>query len=716
MVAYISPMEPPAAIVHRKRLLTNEAAEYVEHGAATRLVASLPESIEGLGRLDASEFSPSFNRFISKDSVPDISNCYRESEGKKLQFQQKLAGFVDLLRANTDLHIEIRDPKDFDLAYILRTIDKVEQHRDEKKSYKPFLQKCFRKYERNKIVVEGILSLVPDDLYGSLISGGFTVILACLESYKEKREAIEKFLGEIQEKLDGIYRLTYVHSASYQVHSRADSVLVSVFAVLEQILDKIAKKLVGRKRLKALGDRARGFLKRCHDEKPGGDSNNATLIVNGSMVETDDTHGIPDALKELQRRVDRFQDEVDLAEKELIGNTNKRVLELQQENEKFSKAVISMCQEVDSKWEGTHKGLEEILMQLKNALYLVFRSNPFINNRTAQVDYKEMEQSRLEQAAESKRSLQERNNRVTKKFLYKIRGLDYDAMTDINDCLQHIERLDGNEKNISGRIMSSEELNDWLRDSKSSFFMVDLQTPPSDLNNPLSFTSALLAMSLRSAGKSPMLAFFCKHRNNEDPNETNSGPIAMIKSLNGQLLEFMNLHRPDVDLSLLEDQSFFKAKKLKHNISLFRALLLLLPRGDTVFVILDSLSCLSGDDEEAHEFTGALNRIMESQRDICIRVLVTDPLVDSPLREVAHWQLHVADNVSGPDTIDVDDSTERFRKGLGSNKGESDSSEDEYGEDKDDSSNEDNSSNEDDNSDENDSSDEDEDEYASSIE
>lgn len=200
------------------------------------------------------------------------------------------------------------------------------------------------------------------------------------------------------------------------------------------------------------------------------------------------------------------------------------------------------------------------------------------------VDYKEMEQVSLERAAQSERRLEKKNNCVTSGWLSGLYGFDYDAVSDINDCIEHIEQLDSNEKNVSERIMSSEELNDWLQDDQSSFLMVDLQVLPSDLNNPLSFTSALLAMSLRSTEKFSVLAFFCKHRNNERPDETESGPIAMVKSLNGQLLEFMNHNRPGVNLSPLQDQSFFSKskKKLKHGISLFEALLSRMPEGDAV--------------------------------------------------------------------------------------------------------------------------------------
>lgn len=140
----------------------------------------------------------------------------------------------------------------------------------------------------------------------------------------------------------------------------------------------------------------------------------------------------------------------------------------------------------------------------------------------------------------------------------------------------------------------------------------------------------------------------------------------MIKSFNGQLLDFMNKNRQDSNISLLKREEFFSKskKRLKHGILLLQALLCLLPEGDIVFIILDSLSRLSGDEKEGHKLMKALNGIMDSQENISIRVLVTDPSVDSPLRRIAQWQLHLPDNVSGGDAMDVDDTTKRICKGL----------------------------------------------------
>lgn len=98
-----------------------------------------------------------------------------------MEFQKRLEGIAALLRLrklDVELHIEIRDPKDFDLPYLLDIINKVEEQKEKKSSYTRFVRKCLRKSQENQVVLEGILGLIPGDIYGSLISGGFTLILA----------------------------------------------------------------------------------------------------------------------------------------------------------------------------------------------------------------------------------------------------------------------------------------------------------------------------------------------------------------------------------------------------------------------------------------------------------------------------------------------------------------------------------------------------------
>jgi hypothetical protein len=254
------------------------------------------------------------------------------------------------------------------------------------------------------------------------------------------------------------------------------------------------------------------------------------------------------------------------------------------------------------------------------------------------------------------RSRQEGNSRIASKWLPKPKL--YDPIGDMKDCLGHIALLDSDEKNISRWILSSEDHTDWLQGNESSILEVQLQTPPASLNNPLSFTSALIATTLRSTAQFPVLAFFCMHRNNESYLEENSGPTALVRSLNGQLLKFITDKRPSVNLSALENRDlFFRGKKtLKDGLRLLDGLFSSLPEDDMVFVIIDSLSRLSGSTEDADKVIQKLKRIIEKRDDLVVKMMVTDALAGSCIKSAADISLYVPDVVSGYGGIDIAES------------------------------------------------------------
>lgn len=137
------------------------------------------------------------------------------------------------------------------------------------------------------------------------------------------------------------------------------------------------------------------------------------------------------------------------------------------------------------------------------------------------------------------------------------------------------------------------------------------------------------------------------HGSNESLLESESGPTAFVKSLNGHLLELIANHRPSVDLSTLDDHEFFsKAKKtLKDGLKLLDHLVSLLPAEDGVFVIVDSLSRLSGSREDEDKVMERLEEIMSGRDDINVKVLVTNPLVGPNAKKVVERTLYVLDSV-----------------------------------------------------------------------
>lgn len=173
---------------------------------------------------------------------------------------QKLVAVLRERNVNTQLDLDIKDPSEFTCEYVLQIINKIGETRDSAAktiSCKNFVRRCYQKVDDNGRAIDGFLTMIPSDVYGSVISGGFAMIMAVrleavawamtyvllqtVEKRAEHREAIQNFLAEIPERLETIQLLSQIHHASVRLHLRADAVIVAVFTVLERIVDEITK-------------------------------------------------------------------------------------------------------------------------------------------------------------------------------------------------------------------------------------------------------------------------------------------------------------------------------------------------------------------------------------------------------------------------------------------------------------------------------------------
>lgn len=103
-------------------------------------------------------------------------------------FQKTLTRFTEILQKRkvfTKLGIPSRDPQNFDLDYVLSLAIRISERRDtdeETLICKRFVRKICQKTTKHKNVLSGLIGLAPSDIYGSVISGGFTLILAASRS------------------------------------------------------------------------------------------------------------------------------------------------------------------------------------------------------------------------------------------------------------------------------------------------------------------------------------------------------------------------------------------------------------------------------------------------------------------------------------------------------------------------------------------------------
>jgi hypothetical protein len=164
----------PAALPVRARTLTNSAAEFLELRSDEAIGVELAET--------APEFVPELDRFVTRDQVP-AQDHFAESQKQVEKFKETLALFQKNLvdrKVASKYEIEIKDADSYTLEDVLK-IAQVVQHKhdvsDEVHSCMGRLKKFFRATGRNATTFKRLLAFMPDDIYGSVICGGFTVIL-----------------------------------------------------------------------------------------------------------------------------------------------------------------------------------------------------------------------------------------------------------------------------------------------------------------------------------------------------------------------------------------------------------------------------------------------------------------------------------------------------------------------------------------------------------
>lgn len=252
---------------------------------------------------------------------------------------------------------------------------------------------------------------------------------------------------------------------------------------------------------------------------------------------------------------------------------------------------------------------------------------------------------------------------------------EFDPTSDshIKKCLDHAGSLDTQEQDKTQYIMNSKSFQDWLDKPTTSLLQVGSETAPESLISFMSLSIAMLALTLGGSTNFAVLSFFCGLRKSESYNETDSGVLGILKSLNGQLLKFILAKQPSTRLSVQDKVWQNSGNELKYAKALFKQLLSLLPDGCVVFVLLDSASRVFGDKTQVDELVQRILKVADQQPNhLVVKMLVTDPLAISRIRKLAHHSIYVPDDVDGwncgMNMALVDQSNRSKLRGLGGQK------------------------------------------------
>lgn len=217
---------------------------------------------------------------------------------------------------------------------------------------------------------------------------------------------------------------------------------------------------------------------------------------------------------------------------------------------------------------------------------------------------------------------------------------------EIAECLSNIHIIPQTERNKVASVVESDELSSWQIASSSCVLVIEPETSPEDILNGVTLSTALLKESLTRSATLPVLAFFCGLRANAASDKgAEAGPLALLNSLNGQLLQFL-LKSRDVVMDFLSDVVVQQksASKPHRAFKLLVQLLELLPLGDAVYILIDSVSNIAGKSSEAERLMDRILKLTTTVSNITVKIIVTDPLPGSVCTREEHLTLYLPDN------------------------------------------------------------------------
>ncbi|KAL1867905.1 hypothetical protein Daus18300_006180 [Diaporthe australafricana] len=516
----------PPVVVRSKLLPNNSAAEFVELRADRFLGA-------GFSRPNGTEYAPGVDMFVDQGVASSLSpeKYYQASRDKRKEFEVLLVNFAKLVddrQLQKRFYVKSKSLQDYKIQDVLEIAEKVQTTHGSTpkvKEHTAVFKKCFAAVGRNSGALKNLLNFIPDDSYGSIIFGGFTMILTAIERAETLREIAYAALAEIPRKLEFINSLTKCVRSSTGLYQAGDAVLVALFGALAQIIDELTKS----------------------------------------------KSNIPaDARKD-------------------PGSTKLQ-------NEKFAKDWLS-------------------------SLPLHFQDL---------------------------------------------------AVLDMDELLERSTSLSMDDQGKIQYIMANPLLFDWLNTQKSMVILIQSEVAPDDSINPLSFSSAFLARSLRGTYKSPVLYYNCRSRSRESSEEDLSGPLALIDTFNAQLVgHLLDTLGDSIGLDFLQQNGLSKTSpkhknnRLRHGRRVFKRLIEELPEPDVVFIIIDGMSWLTGDQAVADKVLRLILELARQSMTRIIKMLLTDVLSRTVLDDYEYLDLFVHGRIdSTGQPLNLDFLREETQKSL----------------------------------------------------
>ncbi|KEF52318.1 uncharacterized protein A1O9_11558 [Exophiala aquamarina CBS 119918] len=631
----------------REQLLTNPVVEFLENHPDQ---ACLTE-VDKLGHAADLQYNTRSDIWVHQEDLPTAS-LYQVSEERKRTLQVALANFSRAVEKyqtkypNRKSILNAKPLQQYAMEDVLAAIKSIEVSQEVKEYPQGLaaLGKGFERTMKSKGMLRQLLDFVPRDSYCAPICGSFSFILAALDRVGDFRKEVVATLSHIPTQLEGIKSLAKVYRKSEELQICVDHVFAAMFGLLEslvkQMTEKISKKIVSSL-----------FQSYASQQKSAMVSFSESITRFREQASIDSHKKIGDIDESVQKVLQRVNSN-GLVLRSMTSAGQEALKELEDLKSRFAEAKKERAQE-----------REEFLMYFNRMYQLLastqsldrsagtFKNNMLTAPRKPR-PFRAATPSPAPAASRGKTTL-----RLIKDWLAEAGIGKSTAQKDRRLTLSRFYDLDIESKDILWWILGTPELKAWLNTEGPQSLLVQSETPPDDLLNPLSFAAAFLADRIQSidADNIPVLSFMTGVRRVESVHSKSElRPLSIMNHLNTQLLAFILKQRIQIDLSaiLKPEKTLTRTQSnLSAALRLTEQILTQFPEDSMLFIIIDSAAAHDGADDdnrsELRLFTGLLQ--LGDRTGVAVKVLLMDTLpgLAASLRKVPFECLLVPDSVDG---------------------------------------------------------------------
>ncbi|KAL8731685.1 MAG: hypothetical protein Q9166_003266 [cf. Caloplaca sp. 2 TL-2023] len=546
--------------------LSNPAAEFMDNHLDAGFHPSLPNP--------DIQYDPATDDFRPREAIVQ-DHIYDGARKEREAFLSALQKFHDEDRDHCRVSLGFLPESDWSSVLEVVNNSQIDADLNAIKGIGGAIRKLTRKLGVAGPAFKGWLEMLPNDVYGSVICGGFKVIIDAAVRHRELCDEVLGALGDIPEIIRGA-EFSFSQYKSEELDRRVAKLYMTITETLQGMLRFYKERASGRN-LRAARNAVKAVVK--------GPSYGRHLEA--------DIKNITDSAASVKQEADRC--------------LHRRLGEMKNAQE------YQTLQAALTRDTGTQS--LKILQKVYADLQYRYKCQELQWNQTKAelVDIKR---------TITPKPLQKTGPSI-RKVIQLMRTSPDLAIQDMEEVLREAQTFPANLQTQASEFMGSQKLQQWLTTPYSCALLAHGSTGDEKIS-ALSFVASLLVQSLRAGEDVVPLYFYCG-LHTDHYHDSHANAVGMVRNLTVQLLR---MEHHDFDLEFI-DRRFIQALEngnLEAICNVFEGLTQQLPPATTLFLIIDGMSFYENKDRLEGTIY-AMSRMMEmlEAARFVFKLLVTCP-------------------------------------------------------------------------------------------